>query len=425
MATSTLANAPGRGRKVVKGAYLEAIQNYVSTLDFNDRFPFTHGVEFDRLTSELCKFHSEYLNELDAQGIIYRECVMYGAELGHRADRPDDLTDVKLKEELVARFKNSIESIPKEYTFRIELPSLQNYGIATHRISEHVSLVTGSHRFERSSNTNSETLTLANMLRTPVTSSYLEFKIYGYATPSLESSGLSESISMAKQVAFVLNTSDLIEEDWRGEKSRSTIANDSDREELKVDLPNSLSSCFGKMSINETDLMVYHDHQTIGGLLAATSLLTAAPTLATSSQEKQDALNSRLDVIGRFFQYSDHADFHSISAAMEWYQDSIYADNQTFSYLAACIGMEALIGSENTIDEMSKRLGDRYAFLIGKGRSERERLITQYGEVLKLRGKLVHAKASKLSLSDRKLLRIVQNMLRQAISHEMNEMYRN
>jgi len=98
--------------------------------------------------------------------------------------------------------------------------------------------------------------------------------------------------------------------------------------------------------------------------------------------------------------------------------------NHTFSYVAACIGLEALFGSDGYLENMSKRLADRYAFLIGKSREEHEQLISDYTEVLKLRGRLVHSKATRLKAEDVGLLATAQRMLLNAIWHELHAMYK-
>lgn len=129
--------------------------------------------------------------------------------------------------------------------------------------------------------------------------------------------------------------------------------------------------------------------------------------------------------VSQFFGKNEHPDFSAISASLEWFHDSVHAENQTFAYLAACIGLEALIGNEKRqISEMSKRLTDRYGFLMGRSRQERETLALRYEKVLEVRGKLVHAKVARLSGEDHQYLSIAQDMLLKALRKELHRIFR-
>jgi hypothetical protein len=178
-----------------------------------------------------------------------------------------------------------------------------------------------------------------------------------------------------------------------------------------------LVRCFRGIAPNEKKLVV-HDE------LSATTLLLGKSRPAITDDERARALESALHPATRFFRAAKHDDFATVSAAIDWYQDSVFSDNQTFSYLAACIGLESLLGGDEHMDGMSKRLADRYAFLLGKGRSERNALASDYTKVLKLRGTLVHAKTARLTDDDRETLSLAQEMLMKAIWHELHHMYR-
>jgi hypothetical protein len=89
------------------------------------------------------------------------------------------------------------------------------------------------------------------------------------------------------------------------------------------------------------------------------------------------------------------------------------------AYIAACIGLESIFG-EKDMNEMSKRLEDRYAFLLGKDREHRKQLAKDYGEVLRIRGQLIHARAKKLGQRDFNALKAAREMLRKSILHELN-----
>ena len=99
------------------------------------------------------------------------------------------------------------------------------------------------------------------------------------------------------------------------------------------------------------------------------------------------------------------------------------AEDQTIAYLAACIGLESIFG-EKDMSEMSKRLEDRYAFLLGNDREDRKKLAQEYREVLRIRGQLVHARVKKLPPRDYKALETAREMLRKTIAHELTSFTR-
>jgi hypothetical protein len=81
--------------------------------------------------------------------------------------------------------------------------------------------------------------------------------------------------------------------------------------------------------------------------------------------------------------------------------------------------MEALLAGTSQIEEMSKRLADRYGFMMGRTRTERAELSDAYADVLKLRGQLVHARLPRLTQKEQSKLRQVQGMLSDVIRHEL------
>jgi len=140
-----------------------------------------------------------------------------------------------------------------------------------------------------------------------------------------------------------------------------------------------------------------------------------------NEEEARRAQDHVLSDVRRYFAARSDEDFGQIAAAIEWYQDSMWAENDTFAYIAACIGLEAVLGSgEEHLDSLSKRLADRYAFLMGKGRKEREELRAAYSSVLNLRGRLVHGKAARLDSKERPLLKKVQDLLLQLLWKEIH-----
>ena len=202
-------------------------------------------------------------------------------------------------------------------------------------------------------------------------------------------------------------------------KAQASFSEGSDQAFLTIEIPESVGRLYAKLKINESKLLMYNwllPDIPVGG-----SFLADPGRAPQNEEEKLLALNLLLSDVRRYFRARPHEDFKQIAAAIEWYQDSLWADNDTFAYIAACVGLEAVIGSpDEQLDSLSKRLADRYAFLMGKGRKDREHLRKSYADVLKLRGRLVHGKAARLAADERHLLRTAQDLLLNVLWKEVN-----
>lgn len=229
------------------------------------------------------------------------------------------------------------------------------------------------------------------------------------------------ALSVTKQLAFLLNAFKITHPEYSLKTSKADlkIYERSTSRVEPISLPHGMSKTFGVMKINESKLTIPDDSKKLQSLLAI-----GATKPATTNEEYIEGFKSSLSPIKEYFSHQEHPDFPAISAAIEWYQDSIESDNQTFSYLAACIGLEALIGTEDHMDAMSKRLTDRYAALMGKGRTDRNALAMKYQTVLRLRGEIVHAKSARLTAKHSSSLSDVQKMLWDVIWHEIKQMYK-
>ena len=403
------------GALVVKGKYLAAIRDYAATLTFDDEMLIKINPEFEALQSAMLGLQGKYLSRDSANSVVFRECYAFANE--HR-DRSGPLTHPSngaLLDGLVARLKACVESFPREYVVRIE--SFPSYGAATFDLAPDMMLVMGQRKRD-AQNAIVNALLKMKGVGSDEFDTYLELRASGYADNSPDSAVASACISRAKQSAFILSAFGVVKSTYMpSDPARTTLTTELTGTTDAIALPGSLSRYFGSLIPNDDKLVTYDSSIGI-------SLLGGRPRPAATDDEKREALKTALHPASRYFGSKDHADFSSISAAIDWYQDSTLAENQTFAYVAACIGMEALLGSDSHLDEMSKRLADRYAFLMGKGRVEREALSAEYTKILKLRGRLVHAKAARLEGDNRDLLRSAQRMLMNAIWHELHEMYR-
>lgn len=406
----------------MKGKSLDAITEYADGIVFNDSFPTSDNAPTAKLRDLIASLHRDCMSEEDARAFLFSELIMFNQLVSDNGKRcPSDAEQAGLRIRFVAHLKARIEALPDRYVVRIELPSFAELPASEIRISDFARVRIDAHQIESAET--KYTSRLAQALsgiapKAPLVHAHLEIDAVGFCDGSSDSSTASRCHSIAKQCAFLMTVSGAAHNGWERKTASATFSpSPYGSGSSEFSLSHSLSKCYGNLTPDRSKWKVYD-------VKAGQSLLGGQLRSPENDDERISALQESLAPIERFLACAGEPDHESLAAAMEWHQDSIFADNQTFSFLAACIGLEALLGSDVHMDAMSRRLADRYAFLMGRGRTERTALAQRYEAVLNLRGKLVHAKAARLNAEDRSLLYQAQAMLAQLIWHEMHEMYR-
>lgn len=406
----------------MKGKHLRVLEEYVSSSSFDEWLRNEDEHEpLKQLVSTVVGMDGSFLDRGDAIELIQNQFAAFFFE-NQEKGLTGSLADPKnehFRSAFVTKLKGEIESYPRRYILCIELPQFLDIGDAAFDLSPQLQLVCGQHQFAPAT---TRQQALANALLTANSNStFLRIDADGFASTFPDSPAYSSCVSIAKQCAFILCAYGASKQIYQESPARATISDSATGWTLPVPLPGGLGRMFGELILNEHQLTVL-DHAAVAG--GSASLLTAPMRIAQTEEEVRQAVSRNVDCVIRYFAHDKSADFDSISAAIEWYQDSLYADNQTFAYLAACIGLEALLGDAGHMDEMTNRLVDRYGFLLGRTRSERERLSKEYRKALALRGQLVHAKQQRLVGEQKQFLGKVQSMLREVIWHELQNMYR-
>jgi hypothetical protein len=136
-----------------------------------------------------------------------------------------------------------------------------------------------------------------------------------------------------------------------------------------------------------------------------------------------EELDRRLEPVRRFFARTGDVGHDRLAAAMEWHFDAINIEDQTMAFLAGCIGMEAVYGDANDSERsaITQRLTDRYSYHMGTSSGSRRQLLSQYRKILETRGKLVHARASRLERDQRTQLTDLRLILERSIARELRE----
>lgn len=412
--------APRVRRVKLKGKHLQAVHDYVGAIVWYTDFPVVVGPKREELLKLVTSLHPSVLTDEDVQSFLTSEAIRLLREVGSAGSMSDPSNQAKFVQAFVGRLQERIEGLPDKYRVRISLPSFPKLERASLRITDEVRLVVANGPVGRNSDESAKLSALARAItdmHQPL-QTFLEFDAIGFIDGA-DSSAAGRFLATAKQCAFLFSATGAGKFDWSESMALATYdPSPYGGTNARFELPHGVSRCFGRLKANEADWTVYR------GKPGAVSSLLGSGRPPEDDAERLEALQSSLYPIGRFLACRDHPEFTSIAAAMEWHQDSTWADNQTFAYLAACIGLEAVMGGDGHMENMSRRLADRYAFLVGRGRRERDELVKQYEAVLNLRGRLVHAKTARLAAKDEALLRQAQSMLLRVIWREMHEMYR-
>lgn len=397
--------------------------SYASSLELGDNFAMVTNAEYDELAKVLLGAHADYLRQRDVDYLTFFALFEVELLFKERTGRLASPVNADIFDAVVKKLNETFGSLPRKYVLCVELPAFPNVGEYEIEISEGLKLCAAKHKFhiyQPHLYPIAAAVVITGLAGEHKT--FLKFEFEGYSGTSASSPPIDACLSKIKQLSFVLCAHAV----WRrasqrGALARATLTTDGKERSKDVELPHELAKMCGVL-IPHPDSLKVRVPSAKGGLLI---LLGGEEKSAETDSEKIEAIKNKTHDGSRFFSRQTHEDFASISAAMEWYQDSVDSGNQTFAYLAACIGLEALLGSPNEqLDSLSKRLEDRYAFLLGTGRTERERLRTQYRDILNLRGKLVHAREPKLKAAYQQTLHDAQNMLLKATWKELHNMYR-
>lgn len=280
----------------------------------------------------------------------------------------------------------ALAKYPKNYELKFALPSFRNLAPASISMGHGISL---------------ELQPISN------TAAWIKVNARGYFDHIADSELVSEALGKVKIFVFLLEAASLHFPFNRSARAaRAWVTTVADGEEATEDfsLPASFAVMMGQIRLNLAELI-----NLAGG-----------------------EVNSVADVLAGFTEFSARStriyallateEYARVATAIEWYVDSLMVENQTVAYLEVCIGLEALLGDEKNMSDMTKRLCDRFAFTLGRNRTERTELAAQYRAVLELRGKLVHSKQSRLKAEDFSKLAEGRGMLRNLIKHEITNM---
>lgn len=390
--------------------YLRQIAALASTVPIERWWAALDTEAYRTLARSVADIHKAHMTEHDVGYVLIGAVVECIAGVGQaRTGLLTDAPNADLRDKFCDFLRARIESLPWAIQVNFPLPQFINFDGFTLRISDSISL-----RTEWAPPSSKEQMHGLLALAVPKNHAWLCIDVKGFIAPELETSALSIAISQAKQCLYFFSLFSWARpHHMQGQVVTATAILPQLQHGIR--LPPSLARYLGTLTSHDDALQVFEPK-------AGKSILGGEFRQAVTPGERASALQGKLRVAQQFFLRRGNADFDAIAAAIEWYMDSITSDNQTFAYIAACIGLEALLGlgdASERMDAMSSRLCDRYGFLLGAGRNERERLSLEYRDILNLRGKLVHARSKRLTAGEREKLSQVQRMLAKVIDREI------
>jgi len=346
-----------------------------------------------------------------------------------------ELENGNLTRDVEARLKGYLESLPRPYFICFEMPSFPHFQVPEINLGYGVSIIDTSAGFE-------PTLvqpTGVGILNQPTGDQnkklkldkvYLRFSVNGYASFNFDAFSCADGLSKLKHFVFMgMSSGELLHKtliDFMIDSPSmiridmpfsALIYNPDDHNEAHpLHLPDELGEYLKWLKVNEENIRFY-DHSKAATVLGGKDRPPANP------EEFKEALTGALATTVAFQGVPrDNPDADRIKAAMEWYVDAETTNNQTISYIQRCIGIETLLGDSGSKDRVTDKLSDRYAYLLGRTSSERQKFKDDFSEVYGRRSSIVHGRAAKLKIGYREQIK-PKEMLQNCLTKEVQGLY--
>ncbi|WP_143277728.1 HEPN domain-containing protein [Bordetella genomosp. 10] len=421
----------------ITGKHQETIRTYVESLSYDDLSTFqTTNPTFLPLKKLIISLAPKMLDERAAMLLcssaieevlgFSEDRLRFSPPFGVSVDTARRALEQQ-RPELYANIQQRIESLPRRYQVCLELPRIRWLGPFREPISEGLSIVGGlPEEFDGENGGGTARQHLSKRLDDPQyrrqrETAWLEIELFGYADESPESLLITEAISIAKQLAFVLGQCKFLGLQTSGARygfARGSINDKAASDVRRIRLPQAAGRALSCLVLYTGDMLPERDTDHLGRLLYSQDQLAHRQAL------RRSMLSDGYSKVRDYFKCKSDPDYGRIATAIEWLLDAETADNETLAYLSSCIGLEALIGGGDASENIAgQRLADRYAYTLGRNAARRKALQAQYLDVLQIRGRLVHGRVSKLSPEDRPKLDMVRSMLADLLVHEIDLMF--
>lgn len=348
----------------------------------------------------ICGMHRQWVTESDAHLII--RWVPRDA-LSARSKMWFDPVDDEDKVAMEAAFVEYIESLPKKYELRVPLPRFPNW------------MPTGA--IELAPDVRIVTQGLLGLLGGDFSDSrtYLAVDVEGYADHTASASGATKAAAIAKQTLYFLAHTRAADF-WDSLAATVSTGHFVSKNGILRRASPALHRYAAGIEIMESALRIFSGD-------SAATLLTNGERRPETDEERREALDHIFSEVRGPLSLRTHADFEYVGSAIEWAVEAATVENDAVSFVLCCIGLESLLGSDEHMTGMTQRLADRYAFLTGTTREDREKRAQAFKDLFELRGRLVHARQRGLSPSESSALAKLKVMLDVSIGVEQRNLW--
>lgn len=148
------------------------------------------------------------------------------------------------------------------------------------------------------------------------------------------------------------------------------------------------------------------------------SVLSGVISRLRSADTPQESMKLWRKVGNVFSQPKAH---RRILPAAEWLLDSYSGGDELLAYVQAMVALEMLVGDKARSDllGLGELLSNRVAYLLGKSHSDREEILTTFGQIYEVRSNIVHAGKKRLRGVDRQRFQTLQRYCNEVLAAEI------
>lgn len=294
-------------KKTSKAELRYAIGEFISVIDIEIGFDF--GDKLPRLVEVIASSQPRFLTPVHAMMIVFDACSDLLATSGTgRVGLIGAAENKDLYDRLIQNIAEYIDSFPRKYLFKLELPSFPNWNSCSLDLAPGIRL--RSDELPASFALQSLQPTTAPR----VFSTYLEIETEGYSDFSFDSYAVSHAIDRAKIVAYFLTVSKLCKSvrSLDGHKAQATLVDLSSGKASAVQMPASLARRFGEIIVDMDSLKVFDVDHTARSLLASVT-----ERIASTQEEMTEAFLRGAVNIGKFLSLQEKAEHQKVAAAIQ------------------------------------------------------------------------------------------------------------
>jgi hypothetical protein len=316
-----------------------------------------------------------------------------------------------------------LESIPRRYDFSFPLSTSHPIGTDTVELARNVHLVTITETGPAPEVGGSLLSGLLAEVAAPATDPPTEirrvvvrFRVPGYFDGSPENPTVRFALSLLRQFAgLALAAGYMGFKKRRGVlalRPKATVSDATDGGDIhNFETPEVVANLFDVLHLSESAITA--DLSSKVENLPIDQLLGDEPV---SAEWRPKILHEKFSPIMQAM-HPHSKDRESLRTAAEWLFDSHAEQNETAALLFGSIGLEAVL--ESPINDVTERLADRLAWLLGKTPAERKKLQGEYKAFYGVRSALIHGRHRSIDPAGRAKLQWARTTLASVIEREL------